>query len=119
MAPRPEVLAKTAEFVTTFNRVIIFPFVALLMAVAFLVFLYGCAEYVMNGGNEKAREQGLQHITFGIIGLVVMVTAWAILELVLATIGLNDELNCAADPTKSGCSSAFSVPPPPPMPTTP
>lgn len=98
------------NFVATFNQVILFPLIALLMGVAFLVFVWGVVEYVMNAENEQGRQQGVKHITWGIIGLVVMVSAFAILALAVATFGLEDELRCADDPTASGCSGVFSVP---------
>ncbi len=99
-----------AGFVKTFNDVILFPTIALLSAVAFLVFLWGCAEYFFNATNDQAREQGVKHITWGIIGLVVMFSAFAILKLAAATFGLDEQLNCANDPSGTGCEDAFTVP---------
>ena len=76
-------------FVETLNRVILFPLIGLLMAVAFLVFIFGCAEYIRGANNPTAREQGVKHITFGIIGLVIMISAWAILNLATGTFGID------------------------------
>jgi ABC-type thiamin/hydroxymethylpyrimidine transport system permease subunit len=87
MTPPPGTTA-AQSFVETLNEVILFPLIALLMGVAFLVFLYGAAEYVRGANNPSAREQGAKHITYGIIGLVVMVSAWAILNLAAGTFGL-------------------------------
>lgn len=103
-------VGEAAKFVDKVNEVIIFPLIALLLAVAFLVFLWGCAQYIFNGSNPSAKEEGVKHITWGIIGLVVMVTAWSILLIAAATFGLDDELNCAENPTASGCENAFQIP---------
>lgn len=88
-----EVSAQGAEaarsFVAKLNNIFLFPLIGLLMGVAFLLFLWGCAQYVMGANNPSAREQGVKHITFGIIGLVVMVSAWAILGIAAATFGLS------------------------------
>ncbi len=81
-----------ASFVNTLNEVILFPLIALLAGVAFLVFLWGCAQYIMNADNPGAREDGVKHVTWGIVGLVIMMSAWAILSIVVATFGLDDEL---------------------------
>ncbi len=105
MSPQQKAANEAVSFVAKLNEVIIFPFITLLSAVAFLIFLWGCAQYILNGGNEKSREQGVKHITWGIIGLVVMVTAWAILSLAAGTFGLSSELDCAKDPSGSGCSN--------------
>ena len=99
---------EAASFVGILNDVVIFPLIALLSAVAFFVFLWGCAQYVFNATNDQARQQGVKHITYGIIGLIVMLSAFTILTIVATTFGLNDEMNCAAD--DAGCSSAFTIP---------
>jgi Type IV secretion system pilin len=109
MSPQQQAVGQAASFVDKVNEVILFPFIALLMAIAFLVFLWGCAEYIFKSGNQAARADGIKHITFGIIGLVVMVTAWSLLSLATGTFGLGDELECADDPTKSGCDNAFQI----------
>jgi hypothetical protein len=100
---------QAASFVDRLNDAIIFPLIALLSAVAFFVFLIGCAEYIMNASSGTEREKGVKHITWGIIGLVVMVSAWAILRVATGTFGLSDELECANDISGGGCDKAFKV----------
>ncbi len=102
--------AEAKGFVDTFNEVILYPTIALLSGVAFLVFLWGLAEYFFQATNDQARSQGVKHITWGIIGLVVMLSAWTILMIATRTFELDDELNCADDPTEAGCESVFSLP---------
>ena len=102
---------QAASFVNRFNDAILFPLIALLSAVAFFVFLLCCAEYIMNSSNGGEREKGVKHITWGIIGLVVMMSAWAILRLATGTFGLSDELECANNINGSGCSNAFQINP--------
>jgi hypothetical protein len=109
MSPQQKAVGEAASFVDKVNEVVLFPFIALLMAVAFFVFLWGCAEYIFKSGNQAARADGIKHITFGIIGLVVMVTAWSLLSLATGTFGLGDELECANDPSGSGCTDAFKI----------
>ena len=102
---------QAASFVNRFNDAILFPLIALLAAVAFFIFLLGCAEYIMNSSNGGEREKGVKHITWGIIGLVVMMSAWAILRVATGTFGLSDELECANNINGSGCSNAFQINP--------
>lgn len=108
--PADKAAAKAAGFVDTFNEIILYPTIALLTAVAFFVFLWGCAEYFMNATNDQARQQGVKHITYGFIGLLIMITAFTILTIATATFGLDDELNCADNPGDPGCSGAFTLP---------
>lgn len=108
MSPQQKAAKEAGDFVAKFNDIILFPTIALLSAVALLVFIWGCAEYFMNAANEQGRQQGVKHITYGIIGLVIMVSAFAILSLATATFGLDDELDCAKDPGNGACVSVFS-----------
>jgi uncharacterized membrane protein YjfL (UPF0719 family) len=84
-------------FVQDFNRVILFPTIGLMSAIALLVFIFGCFQYVVHANDAAARTQGIKHITWGIIGLVVMLSAYTIMLLFANTFGLGDELNDAND----------------------
>jgi NADH:ubiquinone oxidoreductase subunit 5 (subunit L)/multisubunit Na+/H+ antiporter MnhA subunit len=83
------------EFVEKLNTIILFPTIALLSAVAVLVFMYGCFLYIVRAGEPSAREQGVKHITWGIIGMVVMLSAYTILNIAAGTFGFEDELDAA------------------------
>jgi len=99
---------EAAGFVAKFNSIILYPTIGLLSGIAFLVFLWGVAQYVLNADNDTARQDGVKHITFGIIGLFIMITAFAILELMAATFGLEKTLDCADNPV-AGCETKFKV----------
>ena len=98
---------ETAAFVTRFNEVILFPVITLLTGVALLVFLYGCAIYIINSNNPSAREDGRKHIMYGIIGLLVMLIAYSILSIAANTFGLGETLDCSDDPSGVGCDFIF------------
>lgn len=76
-------------FVAKVNNIILFPLITLLMTVALVVFLWGCFEYVMGAANEAKREQGKNHILWGIIGMLVMLSAQAILSIAAGTFGID------------------------------
>jgi len=67
---------------------ILYPLISLMMGVALLVFLWGVFEYIAGADGDQARETGKRHMFYGIIGLVVMVSAFAILEIATATFGV-------------------------------
>lgn len=77
-----------AGFLVKLNEIIIYPLITLMMGIALLVFLYGCFEFIMNADNDSARSTGKKHILWGIIGFVVMVSAYAILEVATGTFGI-------------------------------
>lgn len=83
------------SFVQKFNEIILFPTIALLSAVALLFFMYGCFLYIVRAGDPAARTQGVKHITWGIVGMVVMLSAYTILNLAAGTFGLQGDLEDA------------------------
>ncbi len=109
MTPRQQAAQEAAGFVDKVNDIILFPLIALLSGIAFLYFIYGGAVYILNSNNDAAREEGKKNLMYGIIGLVIMFSAFALLNLATNTFGLGDELDCATDPTQSGCEDAFKL----------
>jgi len=112
MTPQQQAAQEAANFVTRLNNAILFPLIALLSGIAFLFFIYGSAVYIFNANNDAARAEGKKHIMYGLIGLTVMVSAYAILTLAVNTFGLGQQLDCANNPGGSGCGSAFTLPTP-------
>ncbi len=76
-------------FVAQLNQAIIFPLIYLMTGVALLVFLFGGFEYVRNAANETERSRGKRHMLYGIIGLLVMLSAFTILSIAAGTFGID------------------------------
>ncbi len=74
--------------VSSIENVILFPFIALITAFAILMFLWGAFQYVYSASNGHTREEGSRHMLYGVIGLVIMLSAYAILKIVTATFGV-------------------------------
>jgi len=55
------------------------PLVSLLLALAVLFFLYGLIEFVAGASSPEARTTGKRHIIWGIVGIVIMSSAWTII----------------------------------------
>lgn len=57
------------------------PLIAIVVAVALLVFFWGLAKFIFRlGGDEKAVEEGKRIILWGLIALFVMVSVWGIIS---------------------------------------
>ncbi|QQR65377.1 hypothetical protein IPH92_02250 [Candidatus Kaiserbacteria bacterium] len=67
---------------------ILFPLMTLMMAVAFFIFIWGAYQFVLNADDDTKRTEGKAHMLYGIIGLLVMVSAMAILTIALGTVGV-------------------------------
>lgn len=63
--------------------------VPVLFALAFIVFLYGVAKtYIFSVGDESGVKEGHQLILWGIVGFVVMISLWGLVNVVANTFGL-------------------------------
>ncbi len=76
-------------FLAKINDAILYPLITLMMTVALVVFLYGCFEFVANAGNDSARSSGKKHILWGIVGMLIMVSAYSILTIAAGTFGIS------------------------------
>ncbi len=65
------------------------PIAYLLFSLGFLVFMWGLIEFIANPTNSSIKEKGKQHMIFGILGLLIMVSVWGIVDLVTSTLGID------------------------------
>ncbi|MDB5244815.1 MAG: hypothetical protein JWN18_685 [Parcubacteria group bacterium] len=72
---------------------IINPIILLLVAAAFIVFLWGVFEFVVNAADETKRSEGRRAIFWGLIGLTIMFGAYGIINLALGTFDLGTYQN--------------------------
>lgn len=64
-------------------------FVPILFAFAFIVLLYGIAKtYIFSAGEAAEVEKGHKLILWGIIGFVVMISIWGLVNIVGNTFGI-------------------------------
>lgn len=66
---------------------ILTPIITLLSLAAFVLFLWGIVEFIAGAEDEEKRRSGQQHMIWGIIGLVIIFGANAIVSLIKATVG--------------------------------
>ena len=52
--------------------------IGLLFGIALLVFVWGVVRFIASAGDEKARTEGKNFMTWGIIGLVIMASVWGL-----------------------------------------
>jgi hypothetical protein len=68
-------------FLARIENAILFPLMSLMMAAALLVFIWGGFQFIVNADDEGGRDTGKKHMLYGIIGMFVMVSAFALLKL--------------------------------------
>ncbi len=85
------------ESIRDFINIYLIPF---LFAIAFIVFIWGIFQYFIAGGaNEEQRDKGKQLVMWGIIGFVIMVSVWGLVNLVTNTFNLNNDSSDLELPT--------------------
>lgn len=65
---------------------IIQPMVALLFAIALLVFFWGVFQMIRGAESEDAIKTGKRHLLWGIVGLVIMFGAEGIITIIKGTL---------------------------------
>ena len=62
--------------------------VPVIFALAFLVFIWGVFQFVVNAGDETKRTEGRKFILWGLLGIVVLFSVWGFVNLLLSTLGI-------------------------------
>ena len=85
-APNTSALTGYTSALTEFINTALVP---TLVAIAFILFLYGVADaYILHPGDETKLKEGHQYILWGVIGFVVIFSVWGLVNLVASTLGL-------------------------------
>ena len=85
--------ASVDETIRKVNKAIINPLIVLMFAIAVIYFAYGVFEFIKDGDSSDAREKGKQHIIWGLIGMAIMASVFFIMQLILGTLGIEDQIN--------------------------
>ncbi len=75
--------------ITSFINNVLIP---LVFAIALLVFLYGVFKFfILGGGDADKRKEGTQLMMYAVIGFVLMVSIFGIVNLVANGLGFSDD----------------------------
>jgi len=66
---------------------IVDPIITLLALAAFVVFIWGVVNFIRGADDAEQRSTGQRHMIWGIVGLVIIFGAGAIVQLILRTVG--------------------------------
>lgn len=83
----PSELTKTPNLINVIQAIIRFVLI-FAFVVAFVMLLIGGIRWIMAGGDEKAVEKARNTITAALIGLVIILVAYAIIRVVETFFGL-------------------------------
>lgn len=77
-----------SSLVNKFVDVIIDPAILVIFAAGFFMFLWGLVQFLWNL-NEGATNNGKQHMLWGMVGMLIMVSVYGIITLIDTTFSLN------------------------------
>lgn len=79
-----------AILINNFSNFILKPITGLLFVLATAVFLWGVVEFIWKSDSDTdSRKTGQQHIMWGIIGMFIMVSVVAIINIFTGTFGID------------------------------
>jgi len=76
------------NFVDGVTREIFNPILGVIFALALVYFIYGLMTFIFSADNQQGRIAGKQHMVWGTVGMVIMVSVFGIIQLMLATFGV-------------------------------
>lgn len=71
------------------NTLIVNPIIILMFSVALVAFLWGVKDYIVHADDQEARAKGTQHILWGLVGMTIMISTFAIMHLIIKTFSLD------------------------------
>ena len=84
------------QLLQNFVTYIIDPTILLVFTAGFMFFVWGLVVFLMDLEEGKQREQGIQHMIWGIAGMFIMASVYGIISLLDNTFGL-DAFNATPD----------------------
>jgi uncharacterized membrane protein YidH (DUF202 family) len=82
--------AKTfEEVVFSINKTVLNPLIQFAFIVAFVVFIWGVMQFIRNANSPEGRKKGQDHMVWGVIGLVIMLGVYGIINILINTFGLS------------------------------
>lgn len=73
---------------SSIETLIINPFINLLFALAIVYFLFGVFQFLSNQDNDEKKTIGKSHMMWGIIGIVIMLSVFTIMNMILNTLNI-------------------------------
>ena len=79
-----------AQFVITLINTVAVP---LVFALAFIVFIFGIFQYfILSHGDEEKQSTGRSLMLWGLVGFLVMVSVWGLVNILIGTFNLNSNV---------------------------
>ena len=91
-ATNPNVIVATSSilvFVGKIDRRIINPLIIFAFACALAFFLFGVVKFIVDSATASEKNDGKQHMLWGLVGMFIMFAVFGVLKLIEHTLGIN------------------------------
>jgi len=79
-------MAATVPLFENIKAYLINPVIYLLFGLALIYFLYGLVELLWAGQVSKNKDQAVQNMIWGVVGMTIMISVYGIMSVVVETI---------------------------------
>jgi hypothetical protein len=86
-----------ADFINQIVQLINNVFIPFILALAFLVFIWGVFQFFIAGSDEDARSAGRDKVLYGLLGFFIILSAWGLINLLVNQFGLSGDEGPAQD----------------------
>ena len=76
------------DLIFKINAKVINPAIEFLFIIAFVIFIWGIVQMIRQANNKDKREEGRQHMMWGIVGFLIMFGVWGIINILVNTFGI-------------------------------
>ena len=77
------------QLIFDINKTVLNPLIQFAFIVAFVFFIWGVMQFIRNANNAEERKKGQDHMIWGVIGLVIMLGVYGIVNILINTFGLS------------------------------
>ncbi|MBI4087772.1 hypothetical protein HY418_00090 [Candidatus Kaiserbacteria bacterium] len=96
-----------SDVMNRFVTYIIDPAILVVFSLGFFLFVYGLVEFLWKLNEGGDNKEGKQHMIWGIIGMLIMVSVYGILSLVTNTFGIDLQNPDTTTPLNINVGSSF------------
>jgi membrane protease YdiL (CAAX protease family) len=86
-------MSSFAEFLKKANAAVLKPVSLALFGAAFVIFLWGVVEFIRDSDSDEGRAKGGRNIMWGLLGMVIMISVYGIINIIAGTIGATPAQN--------------------------
>jgi phosphotransferase system glucose/maltose/N-acetylglucosamine-specific IIC component len=83
---------QTLKIINAIKSNIVIPLIYLMFAIALVYFFWGGVEYIISLNNPTKKKEGQDHLFWGVIGLVIMISVFGITTFIFNTVTDNNNI---------------------------